>query len=38
MSTDVEFENEDDFKNAINECRSDNFETNWYVCSKLAVL
>jgi hypothetical protein len=29
MSTSVEFENEDDFKNAISECRSDNFETNW---------
>ncbi|CAB4002606.1 1-acyl-sn-glycerol-3-phosphate acyltransferase epsilon [Paramuricea clavata] len=29
LATNVEFENEDDFKNAISECRSDNFETNW---------
>ncbi|XP_028402756.1 uncharacterized protein LOC114525569 [Dendronephthya gigantea] len=29
MSTEVEIENIDDFKGAISECRSDNFETNW---------
>lgn len=29
MSTEVQFENIDDFKNAIAECRSDNYETNW---------
>lgn len=29
MSTNVEFESLDDFKNALSECRSDNYETNW---------
>lgn len=37
MSTNVEFEDLDDFTKAMAECRSDNIDTNWLVFSFLIM-